>query len=59
MWIVKKKNIITDNKPEIVKNGKSNYYLIENKLYKIKKDKSQGELFGIYNDGEIIKNINK
>jgi len=42
------------NKPEIIKNGRSNYYLIENKLYKIKKDKTQGEYYSDYIDGEII-----
>ena len=47
-------NIINENKPEIIKNGRSNYYLIENKLYKIKKDKTQGEYYSDYIDGEII-----
>ena len=53
------KNIITDNKPEIIKNEKSNYYLIDNKLYKIKRDKTQGEYYSDYIDGKIIKNKNK
>ena len=47
-------NIINENKPEIIKNGRSNYYLIENKLYKIKKDKTQGEYYSDYIDGENI-----
>ena len=47
-------NIINENKLEIIKNGRSNYYLIENKLYKIKKDKSQGEYYCDYIDGKII-----
>jgi hypothetical protein len=46
--------IITENKQKIIKNGRSNYYLIENKLYKIKKDKTQGEYYSDYIDGEII-----
>ena len=46
--------VINVNKPEIIKNGRSNYYLIENKLYKIKKDKSQGEYYCDYVDGKNI-----
>ena len=46
--------VINKNKLEIIKNGRSNYYLIENKLYKIKKDKTQGEYYSDYIDGEII-----
>ena len=42
---------IIENKPEIIKKGRSNYYLVENKLYKINKNKSQGEY---YCDYEII-----
>ena len=30
------------------------YQLINDKLYKIKKDKSQGKLFGSYIDGKIM-----
>ena len=53
--------IVEENKLEIIKNGRSNYYLIENKLYKIKKDKTQGEYYSDYIDGEIIlvNNISK
>ena len=45
-----------DNTPQltIFKKGRINYYLIENKLYKIKKDKSQGEYYCDY-DNEVIK----
>ena len=50
--------VINKNKLEIIKNGRSNYYLIENKLYKIKKDKSQGDYYSDYKDGKIIEIIN-
>jgi hypothetical protein len=30
------------------------YYLIDNNLYKIKKDKSKGDLVGKYIDGNIL-----
>ena len=43
-----------ENKFEIIKIKRSNYYLIDNKLYKIKKDKTQGEYYCDYVDGEII-----
>ena len=45
---------INENDPKIIKDGRKQYYLINDKLYKVKKDKSQGELFGSYNDGKII-----
>jgi hypothetical protein len=45
---------INENEPTIIKDGRKQYYLINNELYKIKKDKSQGELFGSYVDGKII-----
>jgi hypothetical protein len=45
---------INENEPKIIKDGRKQYYLIDTKLYKIKKDKSQGELFGSYIDGKII-----
>ena len=32
-------------------------YLIDNKLYKVKKDKTQGDLFGSYKDGKIIEGV--
>ena len=46
-------NIIKDE-PKIIKDGRKQYYLIDTKLYKVKRDKSQGKLFGIYIDGKII-----
>jgi len=45
------------NEPKIIKDGKKQYYLIDNKLYKVKKDKTQGDLFGSYKDGKIIEGI--
>ena len=42
-----------------IKDGRKQYYLIENKLYKVKKDKSQGDLFGTYIDGKIEETIKK
>jgi hypothetical protein len=44
---------INENKTKIIKDGRKQYYLIEDKLYKVKKDKSQGDLFGTYIDGKI------
>jgi len=46
------------NEPKIIKDGRKKYYLINDKLYKIKKDNSQGELFGSYIDGKIIEGLN-
>jgi hypothetical protein len=40
---------------KIIKDGRKQYYLIKNKLYKVKKDKSHGVLFGTYIDGKIEK----
>ena len=45
---------INENEPKIIKDGRKQYYLIGDKLYKIKKDKSQGYIFGSYIDGKII-----
>ena len=49
---------INENEPKIIKDGRKQYYLVNEKLYKVKKDKSQGELFGSYIDGKIIEGIN-
>lgn len=46
---------INENEPKIIKDGRKQYYLVNDKLYKVKKDKSQGELFGNYINDEIIK----
>ena len=45
------------NEPKIIKDGLKQYYLIDNKLYKVKKDKTQGNLFGSYKDGKIIEGV--
>ena len=45
------------NEQKIIKDGLKQYYLIDNKLYKVKKDKTQGELFGSYKDGKIIEGV--
>jgi hypothetical protein len=47
------------NEPKIIKDGLKQYYLIDNKLYKVKKDKTQGDLFGSYKDGKIIEGIDE
>jgi predicted lipoprotein with Yx(FWY)xxD motif len=52
----KKQKKEINNEQIIIKDGKKQYYLIDNKLYKIKKDKSQGVLFGSYIDGKIMEN---
>jgi site-specific DNA-methyltransferase (adenine-specific) len=48
---------INENELKIIKDGRKQYYLIDNKLYKIKKNKKQGEFFGSYKDGKIIENV--
>ena len=52
-------DIKTDNTNElkIIKDGRKQYYLVGDKLYKVKKDKSQGELFGRYIDGKIVDGV--
>ena len=45
------------NEPKIIKDGRKQYYLIDNKLYKVKKDKTQGDLFGSYKDDKIIEGV--
>ncbi len=49
---------ISENKKQIIKDGVKKYYLIDDKLYKIKKDKSLGDFFCNYIDGKIIKDEN-
>ena len=39
---------------QIIKDGRKCYYLIDDKLYKVKRDKTKGELFGNYVDGIIV-----
>ena len=45
---------INENELKIIKDGRKQYYLIDTKLYNIKKDKTQGDLFGIYINDKII-----
>jgi site-specific DNA-methyltransferase (adenine-specific) len=45
------------NESIIIKDGRKQYYLINDKLYKIKKDKTKGDLFGSYIDDKIIELI--
>ena len=44
------------NAPKIIKDGRKQYYLIDDNLYKVKKDKSCGVLFGKYINETIIEN---
>jgi hypothetical protein len=39
---------------DTIKDGRKQYYLINNELYKIKKDKTHGEFIGNYIEGKII-----
>jgi hypothetical protein len=48
---------INENDPKIIKDGRKQYYLVNDKLYKIKKDKSLGKLFGDYIDDKIIEGV--
>lgn len=43
--------------PNVIKDGKKQYYLVDDKLYKIKKDKTFGELFGSYIDGKVVEDV--
>lgn len=45
-----------DDEPKIIKDGRKQYYLVGTKLYKIKKDKTCGALYGFYIDGKIVEN---
>ena len=53
--LIEKTNV---NEPTIIKDGRKQYYLIDDKLYKVKKDKTQGELFGKYIDNKIVEDCN-
>ena len=46
-----------DDLPTIIKDGQKQYYLIDSKLYKIKKDKSRGDIFSSYTDGHITEDF--
>jgi site-specific DNA-methyltransferase (adenine-specific) len=49
---------INENEPIIIKDGRKQYYLVNDKLYKVKTDKTQGVLFGSYKEGKIIEGLN-
>jgi len=53
---LKKENIIKNY--QTIKYKQKNYYLVENKIYNINKNKSQGKLFGSYIDDKIIEENN-
>ena len=42
---------------QTIKHNRKNYYLIENKVYSINKNKSLGELFGDYINEKVVKII--
>ena len=48
---------ISNDEIKLIKDGMKQYYLVDDKLYKIKKDKSRGELFGRYADGLIVEGV--
>jgi hypothetical protein len=61
-FLVEEPSIIPDIIPDIIQKGRSKYYLVENKLYKINKNKSKGEFYCDYinNTNEVKpKNIMK
>ena len=53
--VSKKKELKIDY--QIVKYKKKNYYIVENKVYIINKNKSLGELYGDYINEKVIENI--
>jgi hypothetical protein len=57
--IVKKDESLDSSIHPIIKDGRKQYYLIEDKLYKVKKDKSIGDYFGYYIDGKIVEEVKK
>ena len=44
-------------KHEIIIYNNKKYYLVGKKVYKINKDKTQGDFFGRYKNGEVIKKV--
>ena len=51
---ISEENIINNEKLEIIQKGRSKYYLVDNKLYKINRNKSQGEFYCDYVDDKNI-----
>merc|ERR1711918_22378 len=41
---------------EKIKHKRKNYYLLDNKIYNINKNKTIGELYGNYLNGKVIEN---
>ena len=52
---IKKDTFQTDY--QIIKHKRKNYYLVENKVYSINKNKSLGDLFGEYVNASVVENI--
>jgi len=54
--IQKKKAVkkVIENNNVVIKYKRKNYYLIENKIYIINKNKSIGNIFGNYIDDKVI-----
>ena len=48
-------NDIKNDEYEVISDGKKKYYLIKRKVYRINKDKSIGNYYGKYKNGEILK----
>ena len=53
-YINEPEHIINEIQPEIIQKGRSKYYLINDKLYKINKNKSQGEFYCDYVSDKIV-----
>ncbi len=53
---IKEINSIINEEYDTIEFKNKKYYLIRKKVYRINKDKSLGELYGKYKNGEIIKN---
>lgn len=56
-----KQQIVEEEEEEIeyqtIVHNKKKYYLVGKKVYTINKDKTQGEIFGRYKNGEVIKKV--
>jgi hypothetical protein len=53
-YINEPEHIINEIQPEIIQKGRSKYYLVNDKLYKINKNKSQGEFYCDYVSDKIV-----
>ena len=52
---IKKEKLKTDY--QIIKHKRKNYYLVENKVYSINKNKSLGDLFGDYINEKVVETL--